>query len=78
MPGRATYDWHDEILKESNRRIVECLGEKQAKIVSIEKTARGYRIVELCDGYYGRTLSQEQMERLIEELRQLNKQGRPP
>lgn len=75
MPRPALYDWHDEIMKEEHPTIIECLGEKQKKIVSIEKTAKGYRIVELCDGYYGTTLSQRQLERLIEELRELAKDG---
>ena len=66
-------EWHDKLLVEEHPTILECLGEKQAKIFSIEKTDRGYRVVELCDGYYGTTLSQEQLERLIGELQRLAK-----
>lgn len=73
MSELSYYDWHDEILKEKHSTIIECLGEKQAKVVSIEKTEKGYRITELCDQYYGTTLSQQQFERFIAELQELAK-----
>ena len=56
--------------------MIDCLGEKQAKVVAIEKTERGYRIAELCDEYYGTTLSQGQFEQLIAELQVLAGHGR--
>ncbi|TXL75128.1 hypothetical protein FHP25_14680 [Vineibacter terrae] len=66
--------WHDEILVEEHPTIIECL-EKRAKLFVIDRTEKGYRIVELCDGYYGTTLSQDQFERFIAELQLLAKAG---
>lgn len=43
----------------------------KARIVEITKTEKGFRFVEECDYFFGRTLSREQMKKLIEELRML-------
>lgn len=43
----------------------------KARIVEISKTEKGFRFVEECDYYFGKTLSREQMEKLIEELQAL-------
>ena len=70
------YEWHDKILNEELPTIIESLGQSDdgnqgAKIVSISKTEKGYKFVELRDEYYGTTLNQEQMERFINELQKL-------
>lgn len=67
-------DYKDEILNEGLPTILECLGDDEdhgAKIFTIEKTEHGFRIVEACDAYYGRTLTREQLKRLAAELNQL-------
>ena len=65
-------EWHNQILEEEYPTIIECL-EKVAKVFAIRKTEIGYKFIELCDQYYGVTLSQQQLERLAEELRQMAK-----
>ncbi len=62
-------DLHDEILEEERDSIIGSL--EAAKVIQITKTEHGYQFVELCDGYYGTSLSQEQMERFIGELQAL-------
>lgn len=65
-----TYDdWHDEIMEECCPTIIGCL--KDIRLLSIEKTEKGVRIVELVDYYNGTTLTVDQMRRLIAELQQL-------
>jgi len=71
MDSPAYYEWQDEILEEEQDSLIACLGPKQARVVSIEKTAQGYRFVECCDEYYGTTLSQEQFKRFTAELQAL-------
>ena len=61
-------DWNT-ILEERKTTILESL--EEARLVSIGPSEHGFQIVELCDGYYGNTLTKEQMERLITELQQL-------
>lgn len=68
----GTYDWHDEILEETFETIIECLGENGAAVVDIALTENGVRICELCDGYYGTTLSKAQLDRFIAELQALS------
>ncbi len=70
------YDWHHEILDENHSTILECLGDPNhdstgAKVVEISKTENGYKFKELSDEYYGVTLNQQQMERFIQELKEL-------
>lgn len=70
------YEEHHDLLEEEFPTILECLGlpddkRRAAQVVSITKTEKGYKFVELCDEYYGVTLSQEQMERFIGELQEL-------
>lgn len=72
------YDCHHDILKEELPSVLESIGlnkdsTKGAKIVQITKTDKGYMFVELCDEYYGVTLSQEQMERFVKELQELSR-----
>jgi len=62
---------HDEILEEEASTIIESLGEDYARIIQITKTDKGVQIVECCDGYYGTTLSENQVRRLIKELEEL-------
>lgn len=66
------YDWHHKILEEEFETIIECLGEKGASVIDIALTHKGVRICELCDGYYGTTLSKEQLDRFIAELQALS------
>jgi hypothetical protein len=65
-------EWHDEILEETFETIIECLGENGAAVVDIALTENGVRICELCDGYYGTTLSKAQLDRFITELQALS------
>lgn len=70
------YEWHHKILEEQLPTIIESLGldsdgSTGAKVVQITKSEQGYKFVELCDEYYGVTLSQDQMERFIKELQVL-------
>ncbi|WP_299628375.1 hypothetical protein [uncultured Tateyamaria sp.] len=51
--------------------ILECLGREGHRLFEIEKTPNGIKVVELCDEYYGATLSWKQLRRLIEELTQI-------
>ncbi len=67
----SVYEWHDEILVEEYATILDCLGDGSSKVFSIEKTDKGFRITELCDGYYGTTLTMDQLLRLIKELQDL-------
>lgn len=62
------YPWHHEIMPEPFDTILECLGYEGAKLFSVEITPRGLKILELCDGYYGTTLTKSQLDRLILEL----------
>lgn len=73
------YSWHDEIMPEPFDTILECLGSEGAKLFSVEITPKGLQIVELCDGYYGTTLTKKQLNRLIEELSALSQKlgGQP-
>ncbi len=64
-----TYEWQNEILKENCDTIIGCLDEQ--KIVSIVLTPKGLQIVESCDSYYGATLTAMQVDRLIEEFKDL-------
>lgn len=66
------YDWHHKILEEEFGKIIECLGEKGASVIDIALTDKGLRICELCDGYYGTTLSKDQLDRFISELQTLS------
>lgn len=68
----GTYDWHEEILEETFETIIECLGENGAAVVDIALTKNGVRMCELCDGYYGTTLSKVQLDRFIAELQALS------
>ena len=65
-------EWHDEILEETFETIIECLGENGAAVVDISLTENGVRMCELCDGYYGTTLSKAQLDRFIAELQALS------
>lgn len=71
------YDWHDAIMREDHDSILKCLGLKGERIVSIEKTDKGYKFLELCDEHYGTTLNQEQFERFIAELQELARASAP-
>lgn len=62
------YDWHHKILEEEFGTIIECLGEKGASVIDVALTNKGVRICELCGGYYGTTLSKDQLDRFIAEL----------
>lgn len=64
----SQYDWHDERLEEEFPKIIDSLGNDGARVISIKKTVKGYRFTECCDGHFGTTLDQEQMEKLIKEL----------
>lgn len=66
------YEWHDEILKEDHETIIESLGFGGASVIDITLTDKGVRLCELCDGYYGTTLSKVQLERFITELQALS------
>lgn len=71
-----SYEAQHDLLEEEFPTIIECLGlsdgeRSGAQVVSITKTEKGYKFIELCDEYYGITLSQEQMERFIQELQEL-------
>lgn len=65
------YNHCDALLEEEFPTILQCLGEHGERVFDITRTARGFRIVECCDQYYGITLSQDQMRRLINELQAL-------
>ena len=65
------YDWHYHPLEEKKHTILDCLSDKN--IVLFELTESGLIIVEACDCYYGATLSANQLDRLIEELKALRK-----
>lgn len=73
MSRDISCSWHNQILEESQNTILACLGEEEAKIFGIERTEIGFRIWEECDGYHGRTLTHNQLERLIDELKELLK-----
>lgn len=66
------YDWHNKILEEEFGTIIECLGEKGASVIDIALTHKGVRLCELCDGYYGTTLSKGQLDRFIAELQAMS------
>ncbi|MFV0645230.1 MAG: hypothetical protein ACK5NN_12150 [Sphingomonadaceae bacterium] len=66
------YDWHHAKVEEEFGSIIECLGEKGASVIDIALTHKGVRICELCDGYYGTTLSKDQLDRFIVELQALS------
>jgi len=57
------------ILEEENGSVLQ--GLDRANILSVEKTEKGYEFVDGCDCYYGRTLTREQLDKLIEELKSL-------
>jgi hypothetical protein len=65
-------DWHNEIMTENFDTIVECLGEYGHAVTDIAITENGVRICELCDGYYGTTLTKNQLDRLIVELKAIS------
>lgn len=64
-----TYHWHDDIMLEMKPTILESL--EDHRVVSIERTEQGIRIVEQCDLYHGLTLSLDQFRRLLSELQGL-------
>jgi len=66
------YEWHDEILEEKFETIIECLGENGAGVIDVALTKHGVRMCEVCDGYYGTTLSKAQLDRFIAELQALS------
>ena len=67
----SSYEWHEEYLTEEFPTVLEYLGDDGARIVQIDKTEKGVRFVECCDGYYGTTLSIPQAKRLILELQEM-------
>lgn len=68
----GSYEWHNQILEQKFETIIECLGEKGASVIDIALTRNGVRMCELCDGYYGTTLSKAQLDRFIAELQALS------
>lgn len=66
------YDWHHKCLSEDHSTILDCLAEE--RVLSVVRTDRGIQFVEMCDQYYGRTLSPEQCKRFIAELQALLEQ----
>lgn len=58
-------------LEETKKSILESIDD--ANIFSLEKTHNGYELGESCDYYFWRTLTQEQFERLIQELIEMSK-----
>ncbi|MEZ5946904.1 MAG: hypothetical protein R3C04_08675 [Hyphomonas sp.] len=62
-------EWQDEILSEQKDSIIESLASE--RVLHVSKTERGIKFVELCDEYYGCTLSREQCMRFIAELQAL-------
>jgi hypothetical protein len=66
------YEWHNQILEQQFKTIIECLGEKGASVIDIALTENGVRMCELCDGYYGTTLSKAQLDRFIAELQAIS------
>ena len=64
-------DEHDKVLEDNGQSIISQLGSGNSSVVEIVKTENGYRFVECCDSFYGVTLNQSQMERLIKELQEL-------
>jgi hypothetical protein len=65
---KPLYNWHDEIMPEPFDTILECLDREGEKLFSAKITEKGLRIWELCDEYYGPTLTKNQLDRLIAEL----------
>ncbi|MDJ1008623.1 MAG: hypothetical protein QNJ13_12455 [Paracoccaceae bacterium] len=70
MSGK--YEWHDEILEQEFETIIECLGEHGAAVIDVVLTENGVRMCELCDGYYGTTLSKVQLDRFVAELQAMS------
>jgi hypothetical protein len=65
---KPLHEWHDEIMPEPFDTILECLDREGEKLFSVKITENGLRIWELCDEYYGTTLTKSQLDRLIAEL----------
>jgi hypothetical protein len=65
---KPLHEWHDEIMPEPFDTILECLGENGIKFLEFTIRPNGLRIVELVDEYQGRTLTKNQLDRLIAEL----------
>lgn len=76
-PDYLDNEWNDKTLKEEMPTIIDSLGWDGDWVIYIKKTEFGYRFTECCDGYFGTTLSQEQIERFIKELRALSKRDTP-
>ena len=51
--------------------IIEYLGSYGTRIVSIEAVDDGFQFVEQCDCYFMETLSLEQFDKFIEELKEM-------
>ena len=64
-------NWQDNVEDITTNSVIEWLGTENMKIVSVDKTITGYRLIECCDGYYGTTLNEEQFRQLIRELEAL-------
>lgn len=62
-------EWQEEILSEKQGSIIDSLASE--RVLHVSKTKHGIKFVELCDEYYGCTLSREQCMRFIAELQAL-------
>lgn len=65
---KPLHEWHNRILEERQGTILECLGENGINFLEFKIRPNGLRIVELVDQYQGRTLTKNQLDRLIAEL----------
>lgn len=69
---RSDYPWQDMHLDEDFDTIIECLGPAGERVVQLDVTPMGLRFA--TRGENGRTLSKVQLDRFIEELKQISDQ----
>ncbi|WP_299724819.1 hypothetical protein [uncultured Tateyamaria sp.] len=63
------HSYHNDHLEEECDTIIKSLGPDGANFLHLRVTPKGCRIIELIDHYKGVTLTKDQLDRFIEELK---------
>ena len=75
---RSPYPWQDQYLDEDFDTITECLGIRGERVLDIVLTPRGVRMTTASGGENGTTLSKNQLDRFIIELKALSERLEEP
>lgn len=71
---QVIHPWQNEILDEECHTIIKSLGPDGENFLHIRSTPKGCRIIELTSEYKGTTLTKDQLDRFIEELKAISEE----